>query len=97
MTHDDGVRLMKITFSKEDGTTVTQDISSLTITLNNGETLEISEDSEGRPPHLSEGVTLWGGKMPQENATLDELKSSTRVLGIYPLAANVIHVFPVLK
>lgn len=42
----------------------------------------------------SRSVTVWGGKMPEEGATLDELKNTTRGLGVYPLAANMVHIFP---
>ncbi|MGK3142240.1 hypothetical protein [Pantoea sp. C2G6] len=88
---------MKITLKHEDGTSQTQDVTSFIITLSSGETLEISEESAGRPAHLCEGVTVWGGRMPEQNASIDQLKAATRLLGIYPMAANMIHLFPLRK
>ena len=88
---------MKLTFNKENGTSETQNVASLIITLNSDEKIEITEESSERPPHLSEGVTVWGGRVPKEGASLDELKVSTRSLSVYPLAANLIHIFPLPK
>ncbi len=88
---------MKIEFKNSAGENQSLDVTSLVITLSNGETIEVSDEGQGRPPHLSEGVTVWGGRMPRENATLDELKASTRTLGIYPLAANTLNIFPLKK
>lgn len=88
---------MKLTLKKENGTSETQDVASLIITLSNGETVEISDESQQRPSHLSEGITVWGGSMPKEGASIDDLRASTRSLGIYPLAANLIHLFPLSK
>lgn len=73
------------------------DVTLLVITLNNGETIEVSDEVQDRPSHLSEGITVWEGRMPRENAPLDELKALTRTLGIYPLAANTLHLFPLKK
>ena len=88
---------MKITLNNENGTSETQDVSSLIITLSSGETIEISEESQGRPPYISEGVTVWGGRMPEKGASIDALRASTRLLGICPMAANMIHLFPLHK
>jgi len=73
------------------------DVTSLVITLTNGETLEISEDKQNLPPHISEGISIWGGRIPEENSSLEELKESTRMLGIHPLAANTLHIYPLKK
>jgi len=88
---------MKVELKNATGENQSLDVTSLVITLSNGETIEISEEKQGRPAHLSEGITLWGGRIPQENASLEELKASTRMLGIYPLAANTLHLFPLKK
>ncbi|PEI02177.1 hypothetical protein CRM79_22280 [Pantoea agglomerans] len=88
---------MKVKLKNVAGKDQSLDVTSLVITLNNGETLEISEESTGRPGHLSEGITVWGGLIPRPGATLNELKTSTRTLGIYPLAANTLHLFPLKK
>ncbi|GEM_PF-723337 len=85
---------MKVTAKNENGTTQQLDVTSLIITLDNGETIEISDENKNRPGEVPEGVTVWGGKMPEEGATLDELKNTTRGLGVYPLAANMVHIFP---
>lgn len=88
---------MKVELKLADGTSQAFDALSLLITLSNGETLEVEGENENQPVHLSAGVTLWGGRIPQQNASLQELKASTRGLGVYPLAANIIHIFPLQK
>ena len=88
---------MKISLKLEDGSTQALDVATVTITLSNGETLEISAENSRRPAHLCEGITVWGGKMPTEQDSLEELKASTRARGIYPLAANTLHLFPLKK
>ncbi|MFR0653856.1 hypothetical protein SB719_04525 [Pantoea sp. SIMBA_079] len=88
---------MKVELKSATGESQPLEVASLVITLSNGETIEISEEKQGRPAHLAEGITIWGGRIPQENASLEELKASTRMLGIYPLAANTLHLFPLKK
>jgi len=88
---------MKVQVKNENGVVQNLEATSLVITLGNGETLEIGEESGGRPEHLPEGVTVWGGRIPEQGASLDELKASTRGLGLCPLAANMIHLFPLSK
>ena len=88
---------MKVEFKNVTGEKQLLDVASLVVTLSNGETIEISEEKRDRPAHLSEGITVWGGRRPRENASLEELKASTRMLGIYPLAANTLHLFPLKK
>lgn len=88
---------MNLTVKKVNGTVEALDVTSLVITLGCGESIEISEECQARPPHLSEGVTIWGGIMPPQGASIEELKNTTRLLGIYPLAANMIHLFPLGK
>jgi len=85
---------MKVQTKNENGEPLFLNVTSLVITLSNGETIEISDEMKSHPDDASEGVIVWGGRMPKEGASLDELKASTRGLGIYPLAANMIHLFP---
>lgn len=88
---------MKVEIYNATGENQTLEVTSLIIKLSNGETIEISEEKQERPTHLSEGIIIWGGRMPRENASLEELKESTRMLGIYPLAANTLHLYPLKK
>lgn len=88
---------MKVELKNATGENQSLELTSLVINLSNGETIEISEEKQGRPTHLPEGITIWGGRIPLENANHEELKASTRMLGIYPLAANTLHIFPLKK
>lgn len=88
---------MKVELKDTTGENKPQEVASLVITLSNGETIEISEEKQGHPAHLAEGITILGGRIPQENASLEKLKESTRMLGIFPLAANTLHVYPLKK
>lgn len=88
---------MKVEINNATGENQTLEVTSVVIKLSNGETIEISEEKQERPTQLSEGITIWGGRMPRENASLEELKESTRMLGIYPLAANTLHLYPLKK
>ncbi|EFF0804035.1 hypothetical protein CCF15_004384 [Escherichia albertii] len=86
---------MKIDVRHENGETQYLEVSSLLIKFNNGETIEITDESNIRPADIPEGVTVWGGgRMPEEGVTLDKLKDTTRCLGLYPLASNMVHIFP---
>ncbi|MDT0178422.1 hypothetical protein Q9R34_20575 [Enterobacter sp. BRE11] len=85
---------MKVYAKDQNGTAQHLDVASLIITFSNGETIEITDESPNRPANIAEGVTVWGGRMPEEGASLDKLKNTTRGLGIYPMAANTIHIFP---
>jgi hypothetical protein len=58
------------------------------IELNNGKTLEVVED------YAKKGLLVWGGREPISELSREELKARTESLGIYPVSANVIHVFP---
>lgn len=86
---------MKVEFKNYNGETQLVNISSLTITLNNEEIITICSEKETRPTYIPEGITIWGGKIPVHDTSLAELKESTRMLAIYPLAANHIHVAPI--
>lgn len=85
---------MKIDAKNKNGETQHLEVSSLIITFSNGETIEITDEGRIRPTDLPEGVIVWGGRMPEEGATLDKLKDTTRCLGLYPLASNMVHIFP---
>ncbi|EFH6731083.1 hypothetical protein ID517_002756 [Escherichia coli] len=85
---------MKIDAKNKNGETQHLEVSSLIITFSNGETIEITDESKVRPASIPEGVIVWGGRMPEEGATLDKLKEMTRCLGLYPLASNMVHIFP---
>ncbi|MEG9075071.1 hypothetical protein VXO23_08990 [Escherichia coli] len=81
---------MKIDIKNKNGNTQHLDVSSLIITLNNGETIEITDENKSRPIDIPEGVTVWGGRAPDKEAR----KKTTRSIGIYPLASNMVHIFP---
>lgn len=61
---------------------------NVVMALNNGKTLEVLED------YAKKGVLIWGGREPLPGLPFEELKARTASLGIYPLASNLIHVFP---
>lgn len=52
---------MKIDARNENGETQYLEVSSLLIKFNNGETIEITDESNIRPADIPEGVTVWGG------------------------------------
>ena len=58
------------------------------IRLNNGKTVEVMED------YACRGLLLWGGREPIPGLPMDEVKARTESLGLYPLARNLIHLFP---
>ncbi|WP_439412739.1 hypothetical protein [Enterobacter ludwigii] len=62
--------------------------TSILIELKNGKTLELLEDYARR------GLLLWGGREPESGLPIEEVVKRTESIGIYPLAANGIHVFP---
>lgn len=61
---------------------------SIVIELSNGKTLEIRED------YTKGGLLTWGGRESIPGLSLEELKGRTENIGIYPMSANVIHIFP---
>lgn len=62
--------------------------NKLMIELSNGKTLEIMAD------YGKKGLLIWGGREPIVGLPLEELQKRTESLGIYPLASNVVHLFP---
>ncbi len=61
---------------------------NVVIELKNGKTIEVLED------YAKKGLLVWGGREPISGLSLEQLKERTESLGIYPMASNVIYVFP---
>ncbi|MCU6172683.1 hypothetical protein [Citrobacter cronae] len=83
---------MKIFITDNDGNLIPVDGKSVVIELNNGKTIEIAEEY-GRDD-IPEGINLWGGREPSPSLPFEEIKARTESLGVYPIAANALHVFP---
>lgn len=83
---------MKIFITDDGGNLIPVDGKSVVIELNNGKTIEIAEEY-GRDD-IPEGINLWGGREPSPLLPFEEIKARTESLGVYPLAANALHVFP---
>lgn len=83
---------MKIFITDDGGNLIPIDGKSVVIELNNGKTIEIAEEY-GRDD-IPEGINLWGGREPSPSLPFEEIKARTESLGVYPLAANALHVFP---
>jgi len=62
--------------------------NNVVLELNNGKTLEVMED------YTKKGLLVWGGREPIPGLPLEKAKERTECLGLYPLGANVVHVFP---
>jgi hypothetical protein len=78
---------MDLFIFEQDGQLIPLTRKNVVIELNNGKTLEVVED------YAKKGLLVWGGREPVSGLTLNEAKERTESLGIYPLAANMIHVF----
>ncbi|MEW5561018.1 hypothetical protein AB1287_12335 [Enterobacter asburiae] len=78
---------MELFISEDSGHLIPLTSKNVVIELNNGKTLEVVED------YAKKGLLIWGGREPVSGLTLNEAKERTESLGIYPLAANMIHVF----
>ncbi|WP_151799853.1 hypothetical protein [Acinetobacter nosocomialis] len=61
---------------------------NVVIELKNGKTIEVHED------YAKKGLLVWGGREPISGLSIEQLKERTESLGIYPMASNVIYVFP---
>ena len=83
---------MKIFITDDGGNLIPVDGKRVVIELNNGKTIEIAEEY-GRDD-IPEGINLWGGREPSPSLPFEEIKARTESLGVYPLAANALHVFP---
>ncbi|HHA1936246.1 TPA: hypothetical protein ACOEP6_004758 [Enterobacter ludwigii] len=64
------------------------DTTNILIALKNGKTLELLDDYARR------GLLIWGGREPESGLPIEEVVKRTESIGVYPLASNVIHVFP---
>lgn len=78
---------MELFISEDNGHLIPLTSKNVVLELNNGKTLEVVED------YAKKGLLIWGGREPVSGLTLNEAKERTESLGIYPLAANMIHVF----
>lgn len=79
---------LKIFITPHNGGKQRVDASSILISLKNGKTLELLED------YARGGLLIWGGREPESGLPLEDVIKRTESIGVYPLAANVIHVFP---
>ncbi|MBR7716143.1 hypothetical protein [Acinetobacter nosocomialis] len=61
---------------------------NVVIELKNGKTIEVLED------YAKKGLLVWGGREPISGLSVEQLKERTESLGIYPMASNVIYLFP---
>lgn len=61
---------------------------NIVIELKNGKTIEVLED------YAKKGLLVWGGREPISGLSIEQLKERTESLGIYPMASNVIYLFP---
>jgi len=61
---------------------------NVVIELKNGKTIEVLED------YAKKGLLVWGGREPISGLSIEQLKERTESLGIYPMASNVIYLFP---
>ncbi|MHC3034327.1 hypothetical protein [Acinetobacter nosocomialis] len=61
---------------------------NVVIELKNGKTIEALED------YAKKGLLVWGGREPISGLSIEQLKERTESLGIYPMASNVIYLFP---
>lgn len=61
---------------------------NVVIELKNGKTIEVLED------YAKKGLLVWGGREPVAGHSIEQLKVKTESLGIYPMASNVIYLFP---
>ncbi|MBW9459909.1 hypothetical protein FHC49_00520 [Kluyvera sp. EC_51] len=62
--------------------------NKLLIALNNGKTVEVMAD------YANKGLLIWGGREPIAGLPLEEARKRTESLGLFPLASNVVHLFP---
>lgn len=60
----------------------------LLIALNNGKTVEVMAD------YANKGLLIWGGREPIAGLSQEEARKRTESLGLFPLASNVVHLFP---
>ncbi|MFP2826031.1 hypothetical protein ACLETV_16265 [Citrobacter braakii] len=83
---------MKLTIRRKGVKSIIQDAETITIELDDGRTLEI--EKEHTPKTGISGITIWGGAIQEANCRTLGSSPRAQCLGIYPLGANVIHVWP---
>lgn len=79
---------MMMFISDDDGHLLPVQDKKVVIELSNGKTLEVLED------YANKGLLVWGGREPIPGLSLEKLKEQTESLGIYPMAGNLVHIFP---
>lgn len=62
--------------------------NNLLIELHNGKTVEVMAD------YAKKGLLIWGGREPIAGLPLEEARERTESIGLFPLASNVVHLFP---
>ena len=83
---------MKIFITDNDGNLIPVDGKSVVIELNSGGTIEIAE--EYSRDDVPEGINLWADENPPLHSLSRKSKPEQKALGVYPIAANALHVFP---
>lgn len=79
---------MAIFISDDNGHLLPLNNKNVVLELNNGKTLEVMED------YAKKGLLVWGGRKPIPGLPLEKAMERTESLGLYPLGANVVYVFP---
>lgn len=74
--------------TQEDGALRPVKEGKVLMTLRNGKTVEVMAD------YAKKGLLIWGGREPIPGLPLEETRQRTESLGIFPLASNVVHLFP---
>lgn len=76
-----------ISVADDDGNLTPLTTSTAVLELANGKTVEVMED------YGQKGLLIWGGREPNPVLAFEEIKARTECLGLYPIAANVVHIF----
>lgn len=79
--------VVAISIADEDGRLTPIQNKKVVLALANGKTVEVMED------YGQKGLLIWGGCEPNPDLPFEEIKARTECLGLYPIAANVVHVF----
>lgn len=74
--------------ANDDGSLTAIKNKTAVLELCNGKTLEVMED------YAHKGLLIWGGREPNPDLPFEEIKARTESLGLYPVAGNVVHIFP---
>lgn len=84
----EGPRRVEMFLSDDDDCLHALEGGHVVVELGNGKCLEFTGGHENKE------LLVWGGREPQSEMPLESLKGRTESLGIYPMASNVVHVFP---